>query len=80
MTWTNPTDKPICVNADKSAVVECDSVEAAFQLVGAHGELEDEVAAQYGLGTKARRPAEDKAVAPADDKAADAPTVPRRAR
>lgn len=84
MTYTNQTGGTICLNADKSAVVDCAAPEAAWVLVGPGGELPDAVAAEYGLepgGTpdpKARRPVEDKAVAPADDKATPAPTVPRR--
>jgi hypothetical protein len=72
MTYTNDTGAPICVNADKSTVVDCASAEAAFLLVGPEGELPDEVAAQYGLDKQRGRPAE-KADAPAEDKAAEKP-------
>jgi hypothetical protein len=89
--WTNPTDQPICVNADKSKVVPCDGVDAAFQLVGPGGQIPDEVAAQYapdlpkaGARKGADAPPEDKAIdAPPEDKGSgeprgEGPAVPRR--
>lgn len=79
--YVNDSDDTICLNADKSAVVDCSSVDAAWILVGPGGELDDATAAQYGLeqtANKARRPVEDKAVDPAEDKDAPAPSVPRR--
>jgi hypothetical protein len=41
--------KRLYVNADKSKVVEEDSPEAAYLLVGAGGTVTDEMAKQYGL-------------------------------
>lgn len=81
MTYVNDTGETICLNADKSAVVDCSSADAAWVLCGPEGEVDDATAALYGLeqqGNKARRPVEDKAVDPADDKEAPAPSVLRR--
>lgn len=75
MTYTNDTGKPLYLNADKSKVVE-EGPDAAFLLVGAEGELPDDVAAQYGLKSAAK--AEDKADAPAEDKAAEKPAAPKK--
>lgn len=43
------SDKRLYVNADKSKVVEEDSPEAAFLLVGEGGTVSDEDAKKYGL-------------------------------
>lgn len=49
---TYVTDKQICLNADRSKIVPCDSEEAAMTLALPGVELADEVAAQYGLGVE----------------------------
>lgn len=62
--FKTPVD--ICLNADKSAVVPCDSPEAAWQLAGAGGYVSAEDAKKYGLK------APDEA---ADDEAPDEPDM-----
>ena len=52
------SDKRLYVNADRSKIVEEDSPEAAYLLVGAGGQVSDEDAKKYGL--KASRSAENK--------------------
>lgn len=67
MTYT--ASKRIYVNSDRSKVVEANSAEAAFLLVGEGGELSDEDAAKYGLG-KSEKKAEH---APPENKAESMP-------
>jgi hypothetical protein len=72
----------VCLNADKSAVVDCESEEAAYVLVGEGGTISDEEARQYGLAGRRKQAeddadavpseaadAEEKARQPADNKA-----------
>lgn len=53
--FTNTTGKPIYVNADKSAVVDGDSAEAAFLLVGPDGQIPREEADKYGLTAEPKK-------------------------
>lgn len=55
------SDKRLCVNADESKVVDCDSPDAAYLLVGEGGELTDEQAKKYGLSDKGKAKAEPEA-------------------
>jgi hypothetical protein len=48
------SDKRLYVNADKSKVVDEDSPEAAYLLVGAGGSVSDEDAKKYGLKKQAK--------------------------
>lgn len=74
------TKERICVNADMSAVVPCDSPQAAFQLVPAGGMVSAEDARKYGLSSPAEPDTkavdkdaddvEDKAVHKAENKTA----------
>lgn len=78
MTYQNTTGKPIYLDAAKEKVVE-EGPEAAFLLVGAEGELDDETAARYGLA--AAEPAEAPTEPPAEETPAPATTrrtVPRQ--
>lgn len=52
--WKNESGQDICLNADKSKVVNCNSAEAAFLLVGPGGQLPDDEAKKYGLAGKAK--------------------------
>lgn len=60
----------VCLNADKSAVVDCNSEAAAFQLGGPGTQIPYAEAEKYGL-VRAAKPAkaEDKADLPTEDKA-----------
>lgn len=68
------SDKRLCVNADKSAIVDCESPEAAYQLAPEGGEVSAADVKKYGLNAKAEAKAEadDKADAP-EEKAVEAP-------
>lgn len=79
------SDKRLCVNQDSTKIVDCDSPDAAYLLVGEGGELTDEQAKKYGLGAskaKAKEeeaPAEEKAVAATpENKAVAAPEDTKR--
>lgn len=63
------SDKRLYVNADRSKIVEEDSPEAAYLLVGAGGQVSDEDAKKYGL--KEPKPAAK--AAEAESKQVDAP-------
>jgi len=65
--WTN--DGPaLYLNADKSKVVAADSIEAAFLLVAAGGQLPESEAARWGLSEKAKTPPPNKAKTPPPNK------------
>jgi hypothetical protein len=64
------SDKRLYVNADRSKIVEEDSPEAAYLLVGEGGQVSDEDAKKYGL--KAPK-AEAKAEEPESKQVAEPP-------
>lgn len=67
---------PIYLNADKTAIVEEGSPNAAFLLVGSGGQLTDEEAAKYGL-KGGKRASENKLKAgPSENKAQEAEDAP----
>lgn len=52
------SEKRVCLNADRSKVVPCDSAEAAIQLVAAGGQIPEDEAKRYGLTDKPKAEAE----------------------
>lgn len=62
----------LCLNADRSKIVPCDSPEAAMNLALPGDELEDDVAEKYGLAGKKKaepQPEEKAVVSPPENKA-----------
>jgi hypothetical protein len=59
------TGPALWLNADKSKIVEEGSVESAYLLVADGGQLSDEDAAKYKLGTKAKKDVADNKAKPA---------------
>lgn len=67
------SDKEMCLNADKSAVVDCDSPEARFVLVGVGGTVSAEDAERLGLSAPAAESEGKAKAAPPENKAKAAP-------
>ena len=75
------SDRRLYLTADKSRVVEEGDLEAAYLLVGEGGELEDELAARYGLSLPSASGVLAKAVSgPQENKALSVAPEVRRAR
>lgn len=71
----------VCLNTDKSKVVDCNSEEAAFSLGGVGAQIPMAEAEKYGLTKKsAKAEVEDKMAAPTEDKAAPKPKTKRKAK
>lgn len=61
----------LCLNADRSKIVPCDSPDAAMNLALPGQEVPDDLAAKYGLAgkKKAEEPEEKAVVSPPENKA-----------